>query len=137
MAETLPVVDVPGRIRGHKKLTDPPPEVEVETGAGIVLPAHVVFSPGVMAVRLQVYELLAEQRLPLDGDGPAAPPEGERGVCWGCGVKGDWPVGPGTRAIAARSGWLIQRFGGNWMPEVWCPACVAMGGFGCVEEGAA
>jgi hypothetical protein len=139
MAETLPVVDVPGRIRGHKKLTDPPPEVEVERGTGVVMAHHDL--PGdELEERLRLYEERAALRLPLFGYGPreAVPDDTEWHECWGC--RAATPLrkrgGRVRRAQPSKTpGWLVQSFRGNWMPEVWCPACVAMGGFGCVEEG--
>jgi hypothetical protein len=139
--QEIPIVSVPGRIRGHKKLTDPPREVEIEGGPGVSM-AHLALPADELEARLRLYEERAAARQPLFGYGPreAAPEDTEWHSCWGCRTATPLKKRGGRvrRAQPIKTpGWLVRKFYGGWMHEVWCPECVAMGGFGRVEEGAA
>ncbi len=125
---------------GLKPLASEPPPTEVVLGAAPrTVPAHVALSPGQLEARLQVYQLLAEQKLPLFEPGPAAEDGPAQHVCWGCGAQpphreNGWRMMP-CKAL----GWVTRRRPADGkhshvLLEVWCPKCAAAGGFGCVEE---
>lgn len=103
-------------------------------------PACVALSPAALEARLQVYEMLAEQRLPLFEEGDEPQCDGIKYQCWGCGCLPPLREHGGHRMQPEKvPGWVrVQSIADGvrkvHIEETWCPQCAAVGGFGCVEE---
>lgn len=101
-------------------------KVQIET-TPLVPEANQAFSPHELAARIEALaEIVAAEE----------PDEDIRGQCWGCGRQppraNKWPQHP-----SKVPGWVVrpQEHASRFhQPEVWCPDCARMGGFGCVEE---
>lgn len=91
------------------------PGVVLET-TPLVPAAADVFTPEELAARLDYYAERAARRVPLDRDGPPAPPDEPGAVCAGCGT----PSPNGNRVGIGRSCWwvLVPKTG-----DVYCPVC--------------
>ena len=103
-------------------------------------PAYLALSPAALEARLQVYQYLAERRLPLFEASDEPQSNGERCSCWGCGRRTPIREETGRRMQPdSTPGWVRREVIADGvrqcvMLEIWCPECAAMGGYGCVEE---
>lgn len=101
----------------------------IEIGTTPATPeARAAFSPHELAARLEAMAELAANGAPMHED--------TRGQCWGCG-KLPPLASKGIMQPSSMPGWVVRpqanaaRFKA---PEVWCPECAAMGGFGAVQK---
>lgn len=101
-------------------------EVQLETTPRTPA-ASEAFTPHELEARIEALaEIVAAEQ----------PTETIRGQCWGCG-KTPPLLNKGPMHPSKVPGWVVRpqensmRFSA---PEVWCPTCTSMPGFGCVEE---